>query len=165
MYCSITVPHALFDLGIEKSYSGKLCVSTHLCTTTSVNYFLRFLQITVYSNVICSFYNFLKLLLIMAFKSAITQIEKALINDCFRVSKASWKFRIPTIYNFAVICQWNLQFSYEVVDFLTVSIVFYVYKQNFKDNNFKTRKLWMRKVVFNCVEAIVYLLLYNFHDL
>ena len=31
------------------------------------------------------------------------QIEKALINDHLRVSKASSKFRIPTIHNFAVI--------------------------------------------------------------
>ena len=31
------------------------------------------------------------------------QIKKALINDRLRVSKASWKFRIPTISNFAVI--------------------------------------------------------------
>ena len=31
------------------------------------------------------------------------QIKKALINDRLRVSKVSGKFRIPTIYNFAVI--------------------------------------------------------------
>ena len=30
------------------------------------------------------------------------KIEKALINDRLRVSKVSRKFRIPTIYNFAV---------------------------------------------------------------
>ena len=30
------------------------------------------------------------------------QIEKALINDRLRLSKVSAKFRIPTIYNFAV---------------------------------------------------------------
>ena len=39
------------------------------------------------------------------------QIEKALINDLLRVSKVSWKFRIPSIYNFAVIYPWNLLFS------------------------------------------------------
>ena len=27
------------------------------------------------------------------------QIEKALKNDCLHVSKISWKFRIPTVYN------------------------------------------------------------------
>ena len=31
------------------------------------------------------------------------QIEKALINDCLRVSKVSGKFPISTIYTFAVI--------------------------------------------------------------
>ena len=31
------------------------------------------------------------------------QIKKALINDHLRVSKASWEFRMLTIYNFAVI--------------------------------------------------------------
>ena len=39
------------------------------------------------------------------------QIEKALINDRFRVLKLSWKFHISTIYNFAVIYPWNLLFS------------------------------------------------------
>ena len=31
------------------------------------------------------------------------QIKKALINDRLRVSKVSWKFRIPRIYTFRVI--------------------------------------------------------------
>ena len=44
-------------------------------------------------------------------KVTVMQIEKALMNDRLRVSKISWKFRIPTIYNFAVIYPWNLQFS------------------------------------------------------
>ena len=39
-------------------------------------------------------------------KVTVMQIENRL-----RVSKISWKFRIPTIYNFAVIYPWNLQFS------------------------------------------------------
>ena len=38
------------------------------------------------------------------------QIEKAVINDHLRVSEVTWKFRIPTIYNFAVIYQENLLF-------------------------------------------------------
>ena len=50
------------------------------------------------------------------------QIEKTLINDRWRVLKVSTKFRIPTTYNFAVICPWNLQ---------TVSIVLSAYKQEF----------------------------------
>ena len=56
------------------------------------------------------------------------KIEETLINDHFRVSKVSWKFRIPTIFNFAVIHSWNL--LQKVLYFLTVSIVFSVYKQN-----------------------------------
>ena len=39
------------------------------------------------------------------------QIEKALIDDRLRASKVSWKFRIPTVYNFAVIYPWSLLFS------------------------------------------------------
>ena len=58
------------------------------------------------------------------------QIGKALINDRLSVSKVSWKFRIPTIYKFVVIYPWNMLYSEKVVYFLTVSIVFSVYKQN-----------------------------------
>ena len=43
--------------------------------------------------------------------ATVMQIEKSLVNDRLRVSKVSWKFRIPNIYNFAVIYQWNLLFS------------------------------------------------------
>ena len=34
---------------------------------------------------------------------SVMQIEKTLINNCLRVSKISWKFHIPTIYDLAVI--------------------------------------------------------------
>ena len=54
-------------------------------------------------------------------KGTVIQIEKALINDRLRVSKESWKFRITTIHNFAVI-------------YLTSKkkiVVFSVCKQNF----------------------------------
>ena len=37
------------------------------------------------------------------FKGTVSQIEKALKNDFLHVSKVSWKFRIPTIFNFAII--------------------------------------------------------------
>ena len=57
---------------------------------------------------------------------------KALINDRLRVSRVPWKFRIPTIYNFAVLYPWNLLFSEKVAYFLTVSIFFSIYEQNFK---------------------------------
>ena len=66
------------------------------------------------------------------FKGTVMQTEKALIKDGLRVSKVSWKFNIPTIYSFAVICPWNLLFSEKVAYFLTISIVFSVYKQNIK---------------------------------
>ena len=46
-----------------------------------------------------------------AFEGTAMQIEKALINDRLRISKLSWKSRISTIYNFAVIYPWNLLFS------------------------------------------------------
>ena len=59
------------------------------------------------------------------------QIEEALINDRLRVLKVSWKFCIPTIYNFAVVYSWNF-ISLKVAHLITVSIVFSVYKQNFK---------------------------------
>ena len=36
-------------------------------------------------------------------KVTVMQIEKALINDPLRASKVSLKFRIPTIFKFAVI--------------------------------------------------------------
>ena len=52
------------------------------------------------------------------------QIEKALINDCLTVSKVSWKFCIPTFYNFEVI---SLKKAYVFI----ASFVFSVYKQNF----------------------------------
>ena len=38
---------------------------------------------------------------LLAFKGTLMQIEKAMISDRSRVSKVSWKFRIPAIYNIA----------------------------------------------------------------
>ena len=64
-------------------------------------------------------------------KGTFMYIEEALINNCLRVSKVSWTFRIPTVYNFVVIYFWNLQFLKKLAYFLTVSIVFSVYKENF----------------------------------
>ena len=65
-------------------------------------------------------------------KDTVMQMEKALINDCLLVWKVSWKFRILTLYIFNLIYPWNLIFSEKLAYFLTVSIVFSVYKQNFK---------------------------------
>ena len=36
-------------------------------------------------------------------EGTVMQIEKALIYDPLRVSKVSWRFRIPTILKFAII--------------------------------------------------------------
>ena len=47
----------------------------------------------------------------IAIKGTIMQIEEGLRNDRLNVSKVYWKFRIPTVYNFAVIYSWNLPFS------------------------------------------------------
>ena len=58
------------------------------------------------------------------------QIEKALINDRLRVTKVSWKFRIPTTYNFVVIYPY-ISYFFKSSLFLTVSIVFSDHKQNF----------------------------------
>ena len=46
-------------------------------------------------------------------------------NERSRISKVSWKFRIPTIY---IIYPWNLLFPWKVACFLTISIVFSVSK-------------------------------------
>ena len=55
------------------------------------------------------------------------QTEKALKNDRLRVSKVSWKYRIPNIYNFPVTYPSNLLFPQKVAWFLLC----FVYKQNF----------------------------------
>ena len=89
------------------------------------------------------------------------QTEKALINHFLRVSEVSWTLHIPTIKIFVLIYLWNLLFSWKVAYFLTVSIVFSVYKLN----NFKTRTAMNAEisVYVICVEAIIYSLLYNLH--
>ena len=46
-----------------------------------------------------------------SFKTTVMQSEKALTNDRVSVLKVSREFRIPTIYNFAVIYPCNLLFS------------------------------------------------------
>ena len=61
-------------------------------------------------------------------KGTVMRTEKALINDRVRVLKISWKFRIPTINNFAVIYPWNLLFSYKLAYILTIYIDFSVYE-------------------------------------
>ena len=97
-------------------------------------------------------------------KGTVMQTEKVLIHDRLRVSKVSWKFHISIIYNFAVITREICYFLKKY--FLTVSIVFSVYKQNPALNNLKTRTAVNAKlsVLVIGVEAIIYLLLHNLHD-
>ena len=94
------------------------------------------------------------------------QIEKALINDRWLVSKWSWKFCIPTSYNFAVIYPWNLQFSQKVTYFFTGTIIFLFINKTLRFNNLKNRAAMNAKtsMFVICVEAIMYLSLYNLHD-
>ena len=61
------------------------------------------------------------------FKGTVRKIDKWSLT----YFNKSWKFRIPTIHNFEKLYQWNLLFSLQVVDFLALSIVFSVHKQNF----------------------------------
>ena len=42
-------------------------------------------------------------LVMFRFEGTLMQIKKALINDCLRIPKVTLKFRILTIYNFALI--------------------------------------------------------------
>ena len=78
------------------------------------------------------------------------QTEKALINDRLGVTKVSWKFRIPTIYNLAVIYLWNMLLTLKLAYFLTVSTVFSVCKQQKNGSiTYKLQQLWMWK--FQCV--------------
>ena len=44
-------------------------------------------------------------------KGTVMQIEKSLINDRLCVSKVSWTFHIPIIYDLGLIYQWNFLFS------------------------------------------------------
>ena len=83
------------------------------------------------------------------------QIEKAMINDPLRVSKLSWKSRIPTICNFAVIYPRNLSFSFLFIN------------KTLRLNNLKTRTAMNAKIsvfFFIYVKAIIYMLLCNLHD-
>ena len=82
-------------------------------------------------------------------KVQVMQIVKALINDRLRVSKVSWKFRIPTICNFAVIYSWNLLLSWKVAYFLIVSIVFCLQTKIYGSITLKLEQLWMQ--IFQCL--------------
>ena len=102
----------------------------------------------------------------MDFKVIVMEIEKALINDHLRFSKVSWKLRIPAIYNF---CS-NLLLKFA---FFLKSSVLFKYLLSFlfinKTLKFDNLKIWTSmnakvSVFVICVEATIYLLLYNLHD-
>ena len=59
------------------------------------------------------------------------KLKKHRLMMALHASKVFWKFRIPTSSHFTVIYPRSLLFSYKVAYFLTVSIVFSVYKPNF----------------------------------
>ena len=94
------------------------------------------------------------------------QIEKALINDHLRVSKVSWKFRIPTMYHLEVTYPWNLLFSSKVVYFFNSfdCLILFINK-TLRLNDLKTRTAMNAKISLFviCVEVIIYLLR-NLHD-
>ena len=71
------------------------------------------------------------------------------------LSKVSWKFRIPTIYNSAVISPWNLLFLKKVTYFSVYT------SQNLKTGAAVNAKI---SVFVICVEVIIYFLLYKLHD-
>ena len=99
------------------------------------------------------------------------KLKKTLINDNLTISKVSWKFSIPTIYNFAVVYLWNLLFLKKAAYFLTLSIVFSVYKQNFTSQELKNLNSHECKNFIVCYLCwsdhvlLLLLLLYNVHDI
>ena len=55
------------------------------------------------------------------------KLKKPMINDHLHIAKVSWKFSIPTIYNFESYL-WNLLYLKKGRLLLTLHIVFSVYK-------------------------------------
>ena len=91
------------------------------------------------------------------------QTEKALINNRLCISKVAWKFRIQTIYNFTVIYTIFLKSS---LLFNSFYCLFCSKTKLYDSITQKLKQLWMQKisVLVICVEAIIYLLLYNLYD-
>ena len=68
-------------------------------------------------------------------KDATTQTEKrTLINDCLRVWSVSWKFHVPTIYDFLVIHVKFLILSKSSLLFNTCYSFFFFLNKLFKDH-------------------------------
>ena len=75
--------------------------------------------------------NLCKILCMLIFKGTVMQIDNTLIHDRLRVSKVPRKFHILSTYNFAVVLHVKFVIFKKVAYFLTVSVVFSVYKQSF----------------------------------
>ena len=114
------------DVSVYNTKNMYIITTQEYNKLTSENFTARLAQVNLASK--SDIANFVKN---DKFKGLVMQIEKVPINDRLRVSKVSQKFHVPTIYNFGVIYPSNLLFSLKVAYFLTVSIVFSVYKQNF----------------------------------
>ena len=92
------------------------------------------------------------------------QIEKALKNDRLHVSKISWKFRIPTVYNFTSNLPVKIgNFSKGSLLFNSFYFFFLFINKALRLNNLKTRTAMNVKfsVFVICVEQIIYLLLHK----
>ena len=112
------------------------------------------------------FFNLVKLGLISPLvhfqKGTAIQIEKALIHDRLHVSKVSWKFRISTAYNFAVIYPWNWLVFKKWFYFSIVSIIFSAHTQNFMKAGTSMNAKISLFVIY--IDVIIHLLLCNLHD-
>ena len=93
---------------VQNLFYKQISLLKQICTRYCFVVFLEKLTfwgcIKKYFPVTCPFSVFWEFL----FKGTVMQIEKALINDRLRVSKAPRKFSILTIYNFEVIHLWSL---------------------------------------------------------
>ena len=95
---------------LHKKWSFPVRISSVNVTQSATKLWIwsHFLKKSLIENFIfCTWYLFVN----SDIKGTVMQIKKALINDRLHVSNVSWKFHIPTIYNFAVIYPWNLLFS------------------------------------------------------
>ena len=150
-----------FKINAQKNFTI-FCIKKslqHICFPVNIKKFLRTAFLKNFSGgCFC--------IILKVTKGTVMQIEKAPIQDRLCISKASWKFRISTIYSFSIIYPWNLLFFEKVANFLRVSIVFSVYKKTLRLNNLKiitamNVKIWVFVI---CVKAIIYLSLYNLYD-
>ena len=88
----------------------------------------------------------------------VISIEKLLINDHLRVSKVSWKFRILTSYNFAVIYLWNIFLKSSPTFQQILSLLFINKILQFSNLNTRTGMNAKISVFVICVEEIKYLI-------